>query len=299
MRGIYRIYRGDELVHEGENLITTNGKVAIQRYLAGITGQFGRSFRLGIFNTAAATSDTALACEVFATPVYLVSPDYTNTLLVYKGRIDESVAMAIYEIGLSTTMPDVGAQAGSRILLNFESSTESWVGVPANQSWQTSGVRYGNDFLRAIALTSASITVTLSDLAMDLSAHSDADEIKLAYSVQNSFVQSVQLRLLTDASNYYTYTITTPTTGFKVQALNKSSFTATGTPNWANITSAAVIVTSTAGGNASVDFEVLRIDDKDTFTETDILVSRFVPASPITKVVGQPLDIEYTVDLTL
>lgn len=292
MIGTYKFYQNGKLVAAEKNLLTTNGKTAIMKYMAGYSGHFGRSIRLGIGATAAAASDTALNFESMATQVYLISPDYANTLLVFKGRVDDTAAGIIYEAGLSTMIPD-NSSNGSRMLLAFDSGIDAW----SAGTWQT-GARIGGDALRLAPAVSASATATLTDMFLDLSDYSNSDQFKLAYTPSTN-VASVFIRFYTDASNYYTYTINTPTSGFKIQTFAKSDAVATGTPSWANITQVMVSATATSGGAATVDFEGLRVDDKDTYTDNDVLVSRAVLGSPVTKVSGVPLDVEYTLDLTL
>jgi len=294
MHGIYRFYQNGELVGEAKNLLTTNGKTAIMKYLAGYSGHFGRSIRLGIGATAAAVGDATMNFETAAIPVYLISPDYVNTALVFKGRMDDASAMVIYEAGLSTAIPDSTAANSSRLLLGFDSNIDVWsAGV-----WTTTS-RFGGDALRLAPATSTTVSANMQDVLMDLSGYSNADEFRLAYNSNNANTASVFVRLFTDASNYFTYTVASPGTGFQIKTFNKSNFVATGTPSWSNITQATVSVTAGAGGSAQVDFEGLRIDDRDTFADSDILVSRAVLGTPITKVPGLPLDIEYTLDLTL
>jgi hypothetical protein len=295
VKGTYRFYQNGELVGESENIITDAGKTAILRYLAGYSGHFGRSIRLGIGSTAAAAGNTALEFEVLAVPVYLITPDYTNTLLVFKGRLEDATQAVIYEAGLSTSVPDLSNFLGSRQILGFDSSFDNFtVGT-----WNTTGPRWGADNLRVTANTSTTATAVQSDVQVDLSGYSDLDVFKVAASANNANAASIFVRFYTDASNYYTATINTPGSGFKVSSVTKGSFVATGVPSWANITQVAVGATANATGQVIVDFEGVRIEDVDTFTESDILVSRTVLGTQITKSAGVPLDIEYTLDLTL
>lgn len=294
MKGIYRFYQDGELVGEAENLLTTAGKNAIMRYLAGYSGHFGRSIRLGIGATAAAVGDATLNFETAVVPVYLISPDYANTLLVFKGRMDDASSMVIYEAGLSSGIPDTATLNSSRLILGFDSTFDTW-----SAGAFTAGSRLGADDLRVTSNASTTTTAVMTDIALDLSAFSNADEFRLAYSPNNANAASIFVRLYTDASNYFTYTINAPTAGFKVATFNKTNFVATGTPSWANITQAGVSVTAGAGGQVQVDFEGLRVDDRDTFADSDILVSRAVLGTPVTKVAGLPLDVEYTLDFTL
>lgn len=295
MNGIYRFYQNGVQIGESENLLTNVGKSAIIRYMAGYSGHFGRTIRLGIGSTAASASDTALEFESVAAPVTLITPDYANTLLVFKARLDDVAAGVFSEVGLSTALPDSNNYLGSRLIVGFDSGTDNYtVGT-----WNTSGVKIGIDNLRVTANASTTSTAVSSDVQVDLSGYSDLDDFKLAFTTNNANAASVFIRFYTDASNYFTYTGATPGTGFKTLTFKRSAFVATGSPSWSAITQVGVGATASAGGQVQVDFEGFRVDDKDTFTDTDILVSRSVLGSPITKIAGMPLDIEYTLDLTL
>jgi hypothetical protein len=143
------------------------------------------------------------------------------------------------------------------------------------------------------------LTSTKVGIALDLSGYSALDEFRLAYNVNSVFVATAKVILHTDDSNYFTYTITAPGAGYALTAFHKSDCTITGTPSWANITSVDVQVTSTSGGSGSIDFDGLRMEDKDLNSEQYVFVSRAVPATPIVKLAGSPLDFEYSLDVTL
>lgn len=293
MRGEYRFIENGKIVARVENLITTAGKRVIMQYLAGMRSGLASHIAVGSVNNAAALTDTELAFEFARGEVTSVSPDYTNTLLVYKARLDQNAAGQIYEAGLWSTT-DFGSEYVSRLLLDFDSNTDIW----SAGSFVT-GSRVGVDMLRLAPATSTTVTANRNDTYYDLSGYSNSDEFRMTYNVGNANTASVALRFYTDASNYYTYTINTPTAGYKYATFNKTNFVATGTPSWANITYASVSATANASGAAQVDFDGVRIEDKDTFTDNNILISRAVPGSPITKTVGLPMDIEYSIDITL
>jgi hypothetical protein len=294
MRGTYKYYQGGRQVGQAENLITNDGKRLIMQYLANYRANLATHIGVGAFNTAANVTDKELAFEWAKTPIISTSPDYTNTLLVFKGRFEAPVTGIVYESGLWSPDDAVGEYT-SKMLLDFDSSNDTWTAG----AFVTTTARVGVDSLRLTPALSTTTTAQNLDAVFDLSGYSNADEFKLAYNVNNAFTASVQIRFYADASNYFTYTINTPTAGYKVQKFYKSDFVATGTPSWANITFVGVLTTATAGGAASVDFDGLRIDDKDTFTDTNILISRAVPASPVTMIPNVPMDIEYTLDVTL
>jgi hypothetical protein len=199
-------------------------------------------------------------------------------------------------MGLWSVMDDPQAYK-TRLMYTFDSVSELWTQTQA--SWNSTNSRIGIDALRLAPATSATSLSSISNIYQDLSGYSNLDEIRLAYNVNTAFVSTVKLILYTDASNYFTYTITAPATGYTISAFHKSDFAITGVPAWNNITSAAVQVTSTGGGSGSVDFDGIRMEDKSGGSEEYFLVSRAVPTTPIVKLPGTPLDFEYILDVTM
>jgi hypothetical protein len=295
MMGTYRFFQNDQQVGEAKNIITNDGKRIIMQYLAGYRASLAGSIVVGATNTAAAVTDKELGFEWARTTIQSTSPDYTNTLIIYKGRFPANVAGIVYESGLWTPS-DFTSDYSSKMILDFDSNTDVW----STGSFQTSVARVGVDALRLAPGASATQTAQKTDTYLDLSGYSNLDEFKLAYFVNNAFTASVVVRFHVDASNYYTYTINAPTAGYKIQKFYKTDLVATGTPSYNAITYVSVSVTATAGGSASVDFDGLRIDDKDTNNiDNNVLISRAVPASPITMLPNVPMDIEYTLDVTV
>lgn len=134
---------------------------------------------------------------------------------------------------------------------------------------------------------------------MDFTNYGGLDVIKLAYYVANANTSNIVMKFYTDLSNYYTLTISAPAAGYRISSVLMSAATVTGAPTWSNITQVDVSTTSTAGGASSVTLDGLRIEDRDSTIETDVLVTRTILGSPIVKTNGVPLDIEFTVDFTL
>ena len=69
------------------------------------------------------------------------------------------------------------------------------------------------------------------------------------------------------------------------------------TPDPSYITKVGVEVTAGAGGATTVYFDGIRINDEDTFDPTFGLISRSVLGSPLQKVSGRQVDIEYKIKL--
>lgn len=294
MRGIYRFYQDGILVGEASNLITSAGKTHIIKYLAGYVGSIAQGIAVGAGSTPAVVGDTSLAFEWNRQPITVISADQVNTAVIFKGQIPSESSGSIYEVGLWSAI-EPGKAYDSRLLLDFDSLLDVW----STGTWQTTTHRIGIDGLRLNPATNTTQTASLVALSLDLSGYSDLDEFRLAYTVNSAFVSTAKLVLHTDASNYFTYTVTGPSIGYKITPFSKSNCVVTGSPTWSSITSIDVVVTSTAGGSGSVDFDGLRIEDKSSSREDYVLVSRAVLGTPIVKAIGSPLEFEYSLDVSL
>ena len=297
IRGTYRFYQDGVLLSEQTNLLTIKGKQQVLRLLSSQIAKLGESIAVGVSGTTATTSDDALSFELARTKISVSSPDFVNNKIVFKGTLPGDISGIIYEVGLWSLLNN--AYSGtyeSKVLVSFDSANEFW---PSGASWQTANARIGIDALRLAPLTSATANLSLSGVALDLLGYSDADQFKLAYWVQNAFCANVKLKFMTTVSDYYTYTITTPSSGYHMQSFGKGNFTSTGSPTWSNITTVDVSATATAGGACNVDFDGIRIEDTDSYNPEYFLISRAVLVSPITKNPYSPMDIEYTLDAVI
>jgi hypothetical protein len=290
LKGTYRIYSEGELIAEQENLLTIEGKFAILRFLAEQGGTIAGSICVGVGTTAAATTNTTLEFEVARGDVNVVSPDYANTAIVYKADLPIEMRVDIREIGMWTSKGDV---ENSGLVLGFDQDSELW----SAGTWETTTRRIGPNGLSVAAAASGSTTTTLSDIFFSIDGMSPSDSFALAYNVANGFTASIQVRLMTDASNYYSYTIAAPTAGYKVTRFTKSQLNKTGNPT--DITRVSIINTATAGGTSTVVLDGLRTDDGDFNDPGSVLLSRAILGSPVEKPAGVPFEIEYTLDVTL
>jgi hypothetical protein len=259
--------------------------------MAGYSQGFASAIIVGIGSAAATIADTSLQFEVARVGVDLASVDYANNAVVFKGQLSSEVECIIYETGIRTLL-NSGNQFDSQMLLNFSDSDLTSAGT-----YVATNSRLGS----ALQLTAAASTTTTSNISnifYDLSGYSATDQFTLVYRANNAFVSNISMRFKTDASNYYTVSLGAGVNGvYTLTTFNKSVPVATGAPDWANITSIDVMITATAGGTASVDFDGLRIEDRDSFREEDVLVSRSVLATPVVKASGFPLDVEYRITL--
>ncbi|AST15294.1 minor tail protein [Streptomyces phage Samisti12] len=265
-------------------MITTQGKSVIFRYLAGNLPRIAESIAVGIGNSAENVNDTGLDFETERIPVTLVSADILNDKIIFKGTIPQEYVGTIYEVGLWYGTPPQ-TSGGSTVIVTFDSDTEGW--LPA--TWDTSVARIGADGLQVAGGTNS----VLSDIALDMSVYSDADFMSLAYNA-DAAIGNIAIRFSTDDTNYYEYTFAAAT-GYEIKTMGKTAFTATGTPDWGNITS----ITVSATGTGNVVFDGIRAEDADTISTDYALVARSVLGTPKVKTSDTEMDIEYALEITI
>jgi hypothetical protein len=272
-------------------MITTLGKRHIKRFLARDVATIGGAIACGVNPAAAAVGDTSLYFETIRVNVHLTTYDFVQDRLIFKATLPVEYAGTIYETGLWSLSVDSSAgNYGSKMLSTF-SAAEGWSGV----SDTTNTGRVGIDSLKLSAGASATTTDTREQFLIDLSGYSSGDQFKLAYQTTTANTSSVFVRLMTDGSNYYQFQHAPGAVpGYHLATWNKSTATVTGTPSWQNITAMTVGSTATAGGTSDVYFDAFRVEDVDPFNTEYVLISRTVLGSPIVKIAGKTLDIEYS-----
>lgn len=286
-------------------MITTDGKLHIQRYLAGYVPAIAQSMVFGTGDRAEALGDIALHLQTTQSTINLVYPDFVSNKLGFKATVPDSYVGKVYEVGLYTLAePPVSIDYGSRLLTTFDSASEDWLDTTSGlyAAFGSTSTRIGADSLLHTPALSSTTTSSLSGMQIDLYANSSADSFTFAFNVANANTNQIVFKFMTNSSNYYSFTLasgTVGTAGYKVIELTKGSAVVTGAPSWDNITEIQVSTTSKASGASSVEFEAIRIEDKDSQNIDYILVARKVLSTPVTKVTGQPLDIEFTMDITV
>lgn len=291
MKGVYTFSQNGRVVGTQENLITTAGRKTLLEFVAGYQRILVGTLSVGVGSAAAAVSDRGLNFEVSRQAVIGTGIDYGNNSVIFRSQLPATEEYVLYEIGASSSTLE-SVPFGSMLLLDFN-PLDAWTAG----TWVATNSRMGS----ALQLTSAASTTTetsLSGLTVDLSGYSDLDKFVTAIRANNAFVGSLAIRFMTDASNYFTWTIASPASGvYTVASTTRGAVTATGAPSWSNITQIAYRVTATSGGTASIDLDGLRVEDSGTIREDNVLISRAVLGTPVTKTPGIPLDIEYAITL--
>lgn len=277
-------------------MITSSGRTFIKRYLAGQSGTLVSAIGVGIGNQAPALGDSRLQFEFARVPVLVTDYDFATDQLIFKGTLDEELEGTIYEVGLWTA--EVNSASGnqeSRIITTFDSASESW----DIETYDTANTRIGVDSLKHTPAASGTSASVLTGITLDLSDFTSLDAFVMAFYVANANTANCKVRFRTDSSNYYEFTVSAPTAGYKFVSFTKGTATVVGVPDWSNINEVEIRTTATSGGAASVQYDGIRIEDIDSVAPDYGLVARTVLATPITKTEGVLRDIEYALPVTI
>lgn len=299
MIGTFRFYQNGKKVAESRNVITTEGKRLITRYLAGQSKSLGEAIGLGVGATAATAADVRLTFEVARVAVDLKNADYTNNVVVYKGTLPQDDVYQIYEMGLWSQNSNVlAAGFESRSLTTFDLIVEPWTNVTADAV----NVRTSADAAKVTVTASATVSVRNASVQMDLSGYSGNDQVNLAFYKPDNNIAGITFAFEDQTTGGTLKSpeqvITGLPVGYNIISVAKSAFTQTGTISWASINRYGVDVRASATGS-SVTLDSIRIEDTDTVNRDYVLISHSVLGAPLVKTSSAPMDVEYALDFVV
>lgn len=308
LKGTYVFYENGKEIHRQSNVITKFGKRFITNFVAGNISSSRKDMAFGIDSTSASENDTRLGFEFYRLPILFGSTDIqtaagvTTYSVVYKTTIPQDVVGEIYEVGLYPSNRSSINNFDSKFITDFDDLLDWEDSGQINPLLTTSNYRIGGNLLRMSANTSSSKEYKASIPTLDLSGYSEADSIKLAYYREDANLTNIKVRLYSEDTKYYEVTVTpTSGTGYKISSdILFSTLLAGATspaPDITNINQIGIVVTAGSGGSTTVGLDGLRVNDEDTFDPIFGLISRSVLATPISKVAGRQVDVEYRLDL--
>lgn len=317
-------------------MITKFGKRFLTNYLAGNVSFGEKNVALGIGNSSESDLDSRLNFEFFRFPIEFGSIDIeTNdtgspitardgetiiadgdTLysVVYKTVIPQNVSGVIKEIGIYPSNGLSSNRFSSKMISVFEDPI-NWnlVGGTGNPdlfySDNTYVSRVGNTLLKVLndAMSSLTREYKSTIVATDFSGYSTKDSITLAY-IKDQYLDSIIVKLYSSDTDYFYLTFSntegtvhegSPWTnaGYKIHSNDLENLQIEGSPDITNINAIGLVVKVATSAPSTVYFDAIRINDEDTFDPLSGMISRSVLATPITKISGQQLDLEYRVGL--
>jgi hypothetical protein len=295
-------------------LITKFGKRFISSYLAGTAVSPTKDLAFGIDSTAVQSNgnDTRLGFEFYRIPVSFGSIDIQTDVsgnstysIVYQATIPQDVSGIIKEIGLYPGLKSSINNYDSKFIADFENNLMWFKSDGANPelaATTTSGIvpRVGSYFSKVGVSPSQSMEFVCSYSGLDLSGYTASDSLSLAYNQENTNLDSIVFRFYSSDSSYYSATFAGAASVTDTNKIAKVLFSSLVANNaYADLTSIikiGVVITAKSSGQAVVYLDALRIDDEDTFDANFGLISRSV-VSPIEKIAGKPVDIEYRINL--
>lgn len=295
-------------------MITKFGKRFLTTYLAGNAEFSNKTLALGIANGsdyAESDSNSRLGFEFYKLPVDFGSVDiqpaqgggYSYTV-VYKATIPQDIIGVIKEVGLYSTGRKSTNNFDSQFLSTFENNLDWFYPDLTNGVYVTSSdSRIGSGMIRLDFLNSSTTKNELvtKTSTIDISGYSANDTLTLAYNRADSNLSNLRIKFYSSDTDYY-YGDITPTsgTGNKIQSVSMASVFShyNGQPNPYSIFKIGIEITRSSTSSPSVVYlDGLRINDEDTFDATYGMISRSILSSPITKIAGRQIDIEYRLNL--
>ena len=306
-------------------MITKFGKRFLTSHLSGNNSFQSKELALGIGSTTPNIkgNDTRLEFEFYRLPVELSSFNITQTgvdidgdpvfsyFVTYKSTIPQDIAGVVSEVGLYPGDRTSFNNFDSKFITSFTNEF-NWFSGLLNPSSQGNTIDSNGNytFLSKVSVSMIRVDVTSgqtkeyinSFISNDLSGYSINDTISIAYKKSDNNVSKIRVKFYSSDSAYY-YVDFTPEsgTGDKIQSLSMNSLfsnytAAPNLPDPSSITKIGVATTAT-GGNTTVYFDAIRINDEDTFDPGYGLISRSVLSTPLIKKAGRPVDIEYKLQL--
>jgi hypothetical protein len=306
-------------------MITKFGKRFLANYISGNNSFASKELALGIGSISpnAKGNDTRLNFEFYRLPVELSSFNILQTgtdvdgdpvysyFVIYKSTIPQDISGVISEVGLYPGDRQSFNNFDSKFITSFTNEF-NWFSGSSNPTLQgntqdSSGAytflsKVSDSMIRVDVTSGQSKEYINSLISDDISGYSINDTIAIAYKKTDNNVSKIRVKFYSSDLAYY-YVDFTPEsgTGDKIQSLSLNNLFSnyTAAPNLPDPSSIIKIgvETTASGGNTTVYFDAIRINDEDTFDPGYGLISRSVLSTPLIKKPGRPVDIEYKLQL--
>lgn len=309
IKGKYIVRSGNEILAEKENMITSNGIIAINSYLTDQIADWAGSIGYGCASAPATTAlTTSLGYELGKATVFSKYYSPTASQLVVKASIDNSFSGSIFELGVFPTNL-VSANKDAFSFSNFDETGSS--ATNASSSWlqgsshldSNTSASLSNKSLASASSVSVNTSSILSifNFVKDLSDYTSSDYLHLLYYVSGALATapnspSVTFTFYDSASQIWSSnsaSLDISSAGYKTASISM----ATATQYWNGVTQniTASFANSATSSNKLIVFDALRFRDGSTNKPIEnTLVSRTTYSNPIfTTTYGQPIQIEY------
>lgn len=289
-------------------MITLFGKRFLTNFIAGNINSLSKDLVFGIDNTAATQTDTRLGFEFYRIPVEFGGTDiYSDEngikyFVIYKTYIPEDVVGKIKEIGLYPSKRISQNNFDSKFISDFTNQFEWEDSDGFNPDLSETGALIGPDTLVMQSGTGTENTYTCTINETDFSGYSVNDTIKLSYYKQDNNLEKIKIRFYSsDVAFYELEIIDNSGTGNKISDdIFISSLLAganSENPDISKINKIGITLVPKTGLKTYVNMDGLRINDEDSFDPSYGIIARTVLSTPLEKISGRRVSIEYRMEL--
>lgn len=307
IKGTYIYYQDGVEIYRSSNVVTKFGKRFLTNFIAGRSSFNEKSIAIGIDGTPATENDTRLGLEFYRTPVEFGSTDI-NTVdgvstysVIYKATLPQSLAGVVHEVGLYPQNTISLNNYDSKFLAGFDSQLDWYDSSQSSPEYVAENSRVGENVLEFLSGNDESKEYFSNINSLDLSGYSINDTIKFSYYQNDTNLSSIKIKLYSSNSDYYLASVATGSEiGYQISDdIPMSEFlnNPVGNPNVSDITKIGIEIFPTSGEQTSIGADALRINDEDTFNPIYGIISRSVLNTPLNKLAGRQVDIEYRLDL--
>jgi hypothetical protein len=312
IKGTYIFYQNGKEICRSENVITKFGKRYLTNFIAGNNTNPFKDLAFGINSTTATENDTRLNFEFYRCPVILNSTDIqtsgsnTTYSVIYKTTIPQGVAGVISEVGLYPSTRTSLNNFDSKFITDFNSFLD-WLSYNNNSPEVIENTisdiyaKIGTNLLK-MSSNGTSTEEYVSNISLNLSGYSLKDSITLAYYKFDNNLDSIGIEFYHTDNDYYSVSITPPSgTGYKISediTLADIFLNSTNAADASQIAKIGIVINPKSGMSTDVGLDGLRINDEDTFDPDFGIISRSVLGSPLLKLNGRSVDVEYKLDLS-
>ena len=309
IKGTYIYYEDGKEVARSTNIITKFGKRYLTNFLAGKVDTANKDMAFGIGSTTATADDTRLDFEFYRVPVSIYSTDIqtdtdgTTYAVVYKATIPQDVSGVISEVGMYPSSRTSSNNYDSKFISEFANSLD-WEEVGGgNPTEAYSNPKIGDTTLEMFSGTGVAKEYVSSIIPIDLSGYSKLDSLSFVYYQNDLKLSNIKIRFYSDVDKYYQVQIPAGSAiGYNVADniyLEQLFAGATNSPDISSVNRIGIVITPISGQQTSIGADGLRINDEDTFDPNFGIISRSVLSSPLYKITGRTVDVEYRLDLNL
>lgn len=319
--GKYVVSSNDTIISEFKNVITASGFIAINSFLTGNLRSWAGTLAIGgLANTVAASTDVSLNYELTRYPVAFRSY-YSNSgsnQIVLKATLSPFDQFQCFEIGVFAPKVNLNSFTDHKKISDFSEGT--WVyqnGNSASNSFVSPNARSNSKIL---GLTTASLstypgasTIVLNNMNFDTHNYNGNDTVNLLYTTSSAINNNASVlvyfadssgTLYGQTTQYWSASAALPITSST--NFNSASMTlnTSNAASWTSPISSMSVVLQTSGSTATIGLDHIKFQHNLYPTLNNVIVSRSSVSSnslstPIfTKYYGQPMDIEYYIDVT-